>query len=82
MERYIPVALTQRLVIVLVSTIQKIGDKLILSKWKGDIFGPTYRNDRLVQSGPPSKLVPNISVGPNRKVRSIDMMYRSKFPEF
>ena len=71
MERYILVTQTQRLVIVLVSRIQKIGDKLILSKWKGDIFGPAYRNDRPVQSGPPSKLVPNISVGPNRKVRSI-----------
>ena len=29
MERYIPVAQTQRLVIVLVSRMQKIGDKLI-----------------------------------------------------
>ena len=71
MERYIPVTQTQRFVIGLVSRIQKIGDKLIFSKWKGDIFGPTYRDDRPVQSGPPSKLVPNISVGPNRKVRSI-----------
>ena len=81
MERYIPVALTQRFIIVLVSRIQKIGDKLILSKWKGDIFGPTYRNDRPAQSGPPSKLVPNISVGPKSK-GPFHLMYRSKFPEF
>ena len=29
-------------------------------------FGPTYRNDQTGQSGPPSKVVPNIPVGPNR----------------
>ena len=29
-------------------------------------FGPTNQNDQTGQSGPPSKVVPNISVGPNR----------------
>ena len=29
-------------------------------------FGPTDRNELTGQSGPPSKLVPNIPVGPNR----------------
>ena len=29
-------------------------------------FGSTDRNERTDQSGPPSKVVPNIAVGPNR----------------
>ena len=29
-------------------------------------FGSTDRNERTGQSGPPSKVVPNIAVGPNR----------------
>jgi len=37
----------------------------ILSNGKGH-FGPTYRNNQTGQSGPPSKVVPNIPVGPNR----------------
>ena len=37
----------------------------ILSNGKGH-FGPTDRNDRTGQSGPPSKLVLNIPGGPNR----------------
>ena len=37
----------------------------ILSNGKGH-FGPTYRNDQTGQRGPPSKVVPNIPVGPNR----------------
>ena len=28
-------------------------------------FGPTDQNDQVCQNGPPSKLVPNIPVGPN-----------------
>ena len=42
----------------------------ILSNGKG-YFGPTDRNDQTGQRGPPSKLVPNIPVAPNRNVRSI-----------
>ena len=37
----------------------------ILSNGKGH-FGPTDRNERTGQSGPPSKVVPNIPVGPNQ----------------
>ena len=33
-----------------------------------DISGPTVRNDQTGQSGPSSKLVPNIPVGPNRNL--------------
>ena len=36
----------------------------ILSNGK-EHFGPTDRNDQTGQRGPPSKLVPNILVGPN-----------------
>ena len=39
----------------------------IMSNGKGH-FGPTVRNDQTGQSGPPSKLVPNIPVGPNRNL--------------
>ena len=45
-----------------------------LSNGKGN-FGPTG------QSGPPSKLVPNIPVGPNRN-DSFHLMYQPKLPEF
>ena len=38
-----------------------------MSNGKGH-FGPTVRNDQTGQSGPPSKLVPNIPVGPNRNL--------------
>ena len=37
----------------------------ILSNGKG-LFGPTNWNDQTSQRGPPSKLVPNILVGPNQ----------------
>ena len=37
----------------------------ILSNGKGH-FGPTEQDNWTGQSGPPSKLVPNIPVGPNR----------------
>ena len=52
----------------------------ILSNGKGN-FGPTDRNDQTSQRGPPSKLVPNIPVGPNRN-RPFHLMYQPKFPEF
>ena len=44
-------------------------------------FGPTKRNDQTGHSGPPSKLVPNIPVGPNRK-GPFHLMNQPKFPEF
>ena len=52
----------------------------ILSNGKGH-FGPTDRNDQIGQSGPPSKLVSNIEVGPNRN-GPFHLMYQPKFPEF
>ena len=44
-------------------------------------FGPTDRNDQIGQNGPPSKLVPNIPIGPNRN-GLFHLMYQPKFPEF
>ena len=52
----------------------------ILSNGEGH-FGPTDRNDQTGQSGPPSKLVPNIPVGPNRN-GPFHLMNQPKFPEF
>ena len=46
-----------------------------------DISGPTDRNDQTGQGRPPSKLVPNIPVGPNRN-GPFHLMYQLKFPEF
>ena len=51
----------------------------ILSNGKGH-FGPTDRDKRTGQSGPPSKLVPNITVGLNRN-GPFHLMYQPKFPE-
>jgi len=45
-----------------------------------DISGPTDRNDQNGQRGPPSKLVPNIQVGPNRN-DPFHLMNQPKFPE-
>ena len=42
---------------------------------------PTDRNNQTGQSWPPSKLVPNIPVGPNRN-GPFHLMYQPKFPEF
>ena len=42
---------------------------------------PTDRENRTSQSGPPSKLVANILVGPNRS-GPFHLMYQPKFPEF
>ena len=44
-------------------------------------FGPTDRNDQTSHSGPPSKLIPNIPVGPNRN-GSFHLMYQPKLPEY
>ena len=44
-------------------------------------FGPTDRNDQTGHCGPPSKLVPNIPVGPNRN-GPFHLMNQPKFPEF
>ena len=52
----------------------------ILSNGKKHL-GPTDRNDQTGQSGPPSKLVPNIPVEPNRS-GLFHLMYQPKFPEF
>ena len=61
-----PTQTTARLFIVLVSRIQKSGTgDNNLSNGKGH-FGLIDRNERTGQSGAPSKLVPNIPVGPNR----------------
>ena len=64
-----PTQTTTRLVIVLLSRIQKSvsGDNNFV-KWKGTFWSdlPPPLNDQTGQSGPPSKLVPNIPVWPNR----------------
>ena len=49
----------------------------ILSNGKGH-FRLTNRNDQAGQNGPPSNLVPNIPVGPNRNGPS-HLMYQPKF---
>ena len=66
------------LVIVLVSRIQKrVMGTTILSNGRGH-FDPTDRDNRTSQSGPPSKLVPNIVVGPNRN-DPFHLMYQPAF---
>ena len=72
---------TARLVFVFVTRIQKssTGDNN-LSNGKG-YFGPTDRNYQTGHSGPPSKLVPNIPVGPNR-VGPFHLIYQPKLAEF
>ena len=52
----------------------------ILTNEKGH-FDPTDRNVQTGLRGPPSKLVPNIPVGPNRN-GPFHMIYQPKFPEF
>ena len=51
-----------------------------MSNGKGH-FGPIDRNDKTGQSGPPSKLVPNIPVGPKR-ISPFHLMYQPHSPEF
>ena len=71
MERYIPVAQTRpkppRALLLFLQAGYKraVLGTTILSNGK-EYFGPTERNDQTGQRGPPSKLVPNIPVGPNR----------------
>ena len=70
-ERYIPVAHTQPkpphvwLLFSWAGFKRAVLGTTILSNGKGN-FGPNDRNDQTSQSGPPSKLVPNIPVWPNR----------------
>ena len=73
---------TARLVIILLSRLQKsgTGDNNFV-KWKG-----TFRSDRTKSSvtgqrGPSSKLVPSIPVGPNRNGPFL-VMHQPKFPKF
>ena len=68
-------------VLVLVSRIEKsgTGDKNF-ANGKGH-FVPTNRNDQAGHSGPPSKLVPNIAVGPNRN-SPFHFKNQPKFPDF
>ena len=77
-----PTQATERLVVVLASDFasriaKAVLGTAILSNGKGH-FGPTYRNDQTGQRGPPSKLVPNIPVGPNRN-GWFHLMYQPKF---
>ena len=75
-----PSQATARLVIVLVSRIQKsgTGDNNFV-KLKRDIS--VDRNDQTDHRGPPSKLVPDIPVGPNRN-GPFHLVYQPKLPEF
>ena len=76
-----PTQATVCLVFVLVSKMWKNGtgdDNFV--KWKRQ-FSFTDQNDQTDQSGPPSKLVPNILVGPNQN-GPFHLMYQLKFPEF
>ena len=87
MERYIPVAQTQpkpQHVIALVSRIQKSGTRdnnFVKNFCQFCHFGSTDQNDQTGQSGPPSKLVTNISVRPNRN-RPFHLINQLKFLEF
>ena len=56
------------------------GDNNFFANGKGH-FSPTDRNDQTGHSGPPSKLVPNIPVGPNRN-GPFHLMNQPKFPDF
>ena len=89
MEMYIgctdPTQATSRLLIVLLSRLPKSGCKekqLTFSNGKGR-FGPTDRNDRTSQSGPPSKVVLNniILVGRNQN-GPFHLISHHKLPEF
>ena len=83
-ERYIPVAKTRPKQPRVWLLFLKAGYKTavlamgttILTNGEGH-FGPTDRDNRTGQRGPPSKLVPNFPVGPNRHGP-----LHLKFPEF
>ena len=86
MERYIPVLQTRPkpprawLLFLQAGYKRAVLGTTILSNGK-EHFGPTDRNDQTGQRGPPSKLVPNIPVGPNRN-GPFHLMYQPKLPEF
>ena len=69
-----PTQATPCLLIVLVSRIQKsgTGDNNLV-KWKDISVRPTDRNDQTGQNGPPSKVVSNIAVVPNRNFRNFGL---------
>ena len=82
MERYIPVAKTRpkqpRVWLLFLKAGYKtavLGTTILTNGEKH--FGPTDRDNRTGQRGPPSKLVPNFPVGPNRHGP-----LHLKFPEF
>ena len=76
-----PTQATARLVIVLVSRIQKSGTRdNNFVNGKGH-FCSSDRNDQTGQRGPPSKLVPNMPVGPNRN-GPFHLICQPKFLEF
>ena len=72
------------LIVPAASRIQKsgTGDNNFV-KWKG-LFGRTDRNEWTGQSEPPSKVVPNIPVGPNRNTgnRSLHLISNQKLRIF
>ena len=74
----VPTLATARLVIALVSRIEKAEQ---FCQMERDISGRTDRNDQTGQRGPPSKLVPNIPVGPNRN-GPFHSTYQPKILEF
>ena len=86
MERYIPVPQTRPkpprawLLFLQAGYKRAVLGTTILSNGK-EHFGPTDRNDQTGQRGPPSKLVLNIPVGPNRN-GPFHLMYQPKLPEF
>ena len=86
MERYIPVPQTRPkpprawLLFLQAGYKRAVLGTTILSNGK-EHFAPTDRNDQTGQRGPPSKLVPNIPLGPNRN-GPFHLMYQPKLPEF
>ena len=66
MERHIPVAHTpdRTLSVFVYCSCKQDTQELYWEQQLGH-FGPTDQNDQVCQNGPPSKLVPNIPVGPN-----------------
>ena len=69
--------------IVLVSRIQKsgTGEKNFVKLKLMRHFSPTDPDNRTGQSGPPSKLVTNIPIRPNRN-GPFHLIYQPKFPKF
>ena len=86
MERYILVAQTQpkpqysMLLFLYKGYKRAILGTTILSNGEGH-FGPTDQNDQTSQSGPPSELVTNIPVRPNRN-GLFHLINQPRFQEF